>query len=240
MIFKGRRMKEETDKPENKEEIQLDSVPFPDGKADDCHCKDGKKEGGGEGCKCKDHGGECDCKKNKGDASQCECGAKSEKQDTPDLMSKLDEIARENIVMRDLLSRTCADFDNYRKRTVREKEETRKSANADFALALIPVLDALALALEAARKHHPEASSVLDGIDMISLRFKSALKSQGVEEILPQIGADFNTSAHESISHLASDTVAEGKICAIARTGYSINGKLLRPASVIISSGKSA
>jgi len=226
MIFKGRRMKDDRKKPHANDDIPLDSVPFPDEKEQAECCRKGDDAGE---CKCGRHaeGGECECGKAGSDASPA-----------PDLMAKLDELAKENIVLRDMFARASADFDNYRKRTVREKEESRKSANADFALAMIPVLDALALALEAARRHHPEASAVLDGIDMISTRFKTALKSQGVEENVPQIGADFDTSEHESISHLASDTVPDGKICAVARTGYSINGKLLRPASVIISSGK--
>ena len=227
----------------DKNDTNLDSVPFPDQKTDgEKHCcchggHDTKHEGDKDGaheCKCHKDGNsdECSCKDD-GDSEhgECECKAQNE------ALAKLDAIVAENLALRDMLVRTTADFDNYRKRTVREKEESRKVANADFVAALIPVLDSMALALDAARKHHPEAAAVLDGIDMIMNQLKGFLKAQGVEEINP-VGATFDPNLHESISSQPSDSVEEGKISAVARTGYILNGRLLRPATVILSSGK--
>ncbi|MBN1403362.1 MAG: nucleotide exchange factor GrpE [Opitutales bacterium] len=202
-------------------DVNLDSVPFPDDKADGkCHCHEHDAESGS-----------C-C--GEGNDEQCQCkGADS------DLYAKLDAVAQENAALRDMLVRSAADFDNFRKRVIREKEEARKSANADFAAALIPVLDTMALALDAARKHHPEAAAVLDGIDMIMTQFKGTLKAQGVDELNP-VGGDFDPNLHESIAQQPSDDVPEGKVSIVARVGYTLNGKLLRPASVILSSGPKA
>ncbi len=204
-------------------DINLDSVPFPDDKSEHrCRCHEHQEQGSDEGC-CGGHGEEgCQCK-----------GADS------DLYAKLDAVAQENAALREMLVRSAADFDNFRKRVVREKEDARKSANADFAGALIPVLDTMALALDAARKHHPEAAAVLDGIDMIMTQFKGTLKTQGVEELNP-LGADFDPNLHESIAQQPSADVPEGKIAIVARTGYTLNGRLLRPATVILSSGPKA
>jgi molecular chaperone GrpE len=213
---------------EQNEEIKLDSVPFPDDKGPDdkCRCHD-HDHGEGE-CAC-EGGGECKC----GEGHTCSHDAQHE------LLEKIDAIVNENITLREMLIRANADFDNYRKRVVREKDDARRNANADLVSALIPVLDTMSLAFEAARKHHPEASAGLDGLDMIGVQFKNVLKAQGVEEINPA-GQPFDPNFHESIAHQPSAEHPEGTVCAVARTGYSLNGRLLRPATVVVSSGAKA
>jgi len=215
MIFGKHRMNK--DDKENTE-MSPDSVPFPDSKS--------AANDGGED---REHHGECSC------GGKCNCG--DDKTAPAELLEKMDAVVAENASLRELLARSIADFDNFRKRSVREREEARKVANGDFVTALVPVLDTMALALEAARKHHPEASGVLDGIDMIMSQLKNALKAQGVEELSPA-GAAFDPNLHESIAHQPSDTVPEGLISVVVRVGYTLNGRLIRPATVIISSGK--
>ena len=235
-------MKQDQNQPKS-DETPLDSVPFPDEKGNAGHCCHGagkcKHEGEAQKSanedkdaaehECDGNEGECSC----GDECDCKGG-----EIDPELLAKLDSLVKENLALRDMLVRSAADFDNYRKRAVREREESRKSANADIVGSLVPVLDTFALALDAAHKHHPEASVVLEGIDRIMTQFKGVLKAQGVEEIVPKLGDDFSTALHESIAHQESSTVPEGKICAVARTGYTLNGKLLRAASVVLSKGK--
>jgi len=207
------------EKMEN-EEMSPDSVPFPDSRR-------GVNDGGGtpaedKTCSC---GGKCECQDKAADAVQ------------PEILAKIDAIVAENASLRDLLARSIADFDNFRKRSVRERDEARRIANADFVAALVPVLDTMTLAIDAARRHHPEASAIVDGIDMIMSQLKNTLKAQGVEELNP-VGTAFDPNLHESIAHQNSDTVPEGSISAVARTGYTLNGRLIRPASVVLSSGK--
>ena len=200
----------------DRKETSPDNVPFPDSKRPE---NDGGETPEADGCSC---GGRCSCGEHSGEE---------------ELLAKVDAVVTENNNLRQLLARSVADFDNYRKRSVRERDDARRTANADFVTALVPVLDTMALALDAARKHHPEASGVLDGIDMIVNQLKGALKAQGVEEINP-LGAAFDPNLHESLTHQPSDTVPEGMISLVARVGYTLNGRLIRPASVILSSGK--
>ena len=216
------------DKEQNEgNNLDLDSVPFPDqGGEHHCHCHEQGQDaahecGGHEG----EEGHECKCKGEQGDASE--------------LYAKLDAVATENAALREMLVRGAADFDNFRKRVVRDKEDARKMANADLVAALIPVLDTMILAQDSARQHHPEAAAVLDGVDMIISQFRSVLREQGVEEISP-LGEVFDPNMHESIAHQPSADVEEGRISLVARIGYKLNGRLLRPASVILSSGPAA
>lgn len=132
--------------------------------------------------------------------------------------------------------RTVADFDNYRRRIVREMEEMRKNAAFSLIEDLLPILDNLALGLEAAKKgESPEI--MLQGFQMVFDQFKAVLVNNGVQELNPQ-GAPFDHNEHECVSLTSSSEVEENKVIAVVRLGYRLNGRLLRPAAVIVSSGR--
>lgn len=152
------------------------------------------------------------------------------------LVAQLDQASAEAAEYKERFVRSMADFDNYRRRVTREKEEARKFAAADLVEALLPVIDNMALALQSARAHHPEAAAVLDGVDMIHNQLRSVMKSNGVEEVNPQ-GQPFDPNLHESIARHPSPDVPDGHVMAVTRTGYTLNGRLIRPASVVISAG---
>lgn len=132
--------------------------------------------------------------------------------------------------------RTVADFDNYRRRMAREMEEMRKNAAFSLIEDLLPVLDNLALGLEAAKKGE-SASSTVQGFQMVFDQFKAILIGNGVQELNPE-GAAFDHNEHECVSLVASAEVEENRVIAVVRLGYRLNGRLLRPASVIVSSGR--
>jgi molecular chaperone GrpE len=132
--------------------------------------------------------------------------------------------------------RAVADLENFRRRAVREKEELRLFATSGVLGDLIPVLDSLALALDAARRPKADLKTLADGVDRVLQQFKSALSAQGFVEINP-VGQPFDPHQHEAISHESSDDVKEEHIVTVVRVGFSLNGRLLRPASVIVSSG---
>lgn len=233
------------DKHNNNENIDLDSVPFPDEKKGGSGCCNHRNEKDEGKCACHsgshDGKGACHDGNDDGEPSTCSCHeaeSTGNEEAQVEVLARIDAITTENAALRDMLVRTTADFDNFRKRVVREKEDARKVANADLVSALVPVMDTMALATDAARKHHPEASGILDGIDMVVTQLKNVLKANGVEEIAPASGSAFDPNMHESIANQPSDTVEEGKITLVARTGYSLNGRLIRAASVILSSGK--
>lgn len=131
--------------------------------------------------------------------------------------------------------RAVADLENFRKRTAREKDELRQFAASGVIEDLIPVLDNLSLGLAAA-KQQADGQSVVQGVSMVLEQFKGALARHGLKEINPA-GAVFDPNQHECIAHQPSADVKEENVMQVVRPGYSLNGRLLRPASVIVSSG---
>jgi molecular chaperone GrpE len=136
----------------------------------------------------------------------------------------------------DKFMRTAADLENFRRRAVREKEELRTTATGRVLEDIFPVLDNLALALVAAKQSAADVKALVGGVEMVLAQLKSALASHGLKEISP-LGQPFDPHQHEAISHLPSADVKEEHVVTVVRTGYSLNGRLLRPASVVVSSG---
>jgi len=132
--------------------------------------------------------------------------------------------------------RSVADMDNFRRRTVREKEELRQFAASKVLEDLLPVLDNLGLGLAAAKAPNADLKTLVGGISMVAEQLKSSLSGHGLKEINP-LGQPFDPNLHEAISQQPSVEVAEGSVATVVRTGYSLNGRLLRPASVIVSTG---
>lgn len=132
--------------------------------------------------------------------------------------------------------RAVADLENFRKRALREKDEVRANTKAGVLEDLIPVLDNLALGLAAAKQQSGDAKSIVDGVTMVLGQFKSALGRHGLTEINPA-GAAFDPNLHECIAHQPDAAVPEEKVISVVRLGYSLNGRLVRPASVVVSSG---
>ena len=131
--------------------------------------------------------------------------------------------------------RAVADLENYRKRTVREKDELRQYAAANVVEDIIPIIDNLGLATSAARQQ-TEIKAVIDGVSMVLEQFKSTLTRHGLKEVNP-LNQPFDHNLHESIAHQSSGTVPAENVMQVVRLGYTLNGRLLRPASVIVSSG---
>jgi molecular chaperone GrpE len=132
--------------------------------------------------------------------------------------------------------RLGADLENFRRRSIREKDEARTSAAARVVEDMLPVYDNLVLALVAAKQPNADLKTLLGGMDMVLQQLKTALSSHGIKEINPK-GEAFDPHQHEAISHQASSDVKPEHVISVVRTGFSHNGRLLRPASVIVSSG---
>jgi molecular chaperone GrpE len=132
--------------------------------------------------------------------------------------------------------RAVADLENFRRRAVREKDELRQFATARVLEDLLPVMDNLALGLTAARQPGADLPALAGGVDLVLNQFKSTLASHGLKEISP-LGQPFDANLHEALSAQPSATVPEGNVMTVVRTGYSLNGRLLRPAAVIVSGG---
>ena len=135
----------------------------------------------------------------------------------------------------DRYTRAVADLENFRKRTLREKEELRQYAAAGLMEDVIPILDNLGLGLAAARQQ-TDVKSIVEGVSMVLEQLKTTLTRHGLKEINPA-GQRFDPNFHECISHQPSAEVSEEHVMQVVRLGYSLNGRLVRPASVIVSSG---
>jgi molecular chaperone GrpE len=135
---------------------------------------------------------------------------------------------------RDLALRSQADFDNYRKRSSREKEDAVKYANSSLLERLIPIIDNFELGLAAAAG--AENSPILAGMSMVGKQLNDFLAEFGVTAI-DATGQTFDPNLHEAIAHEHDPKVPEGKVIRQVRKGFKLKDRLLRPANVIVSRG---
>lgn len=150
-------------------------------------------------------------------------------------LSELEKAQAEAAEMKTRYLRAVADMENYRKRITREKQDIIRAAAAGVVESLLPVLDNMKLGLQAA-ENHPEAKDVTYGFKMVDDQLKKSLSEQGLEELLPD-GETFDPNLHECVSHQPSEEVKEDHVIQTVRAGYRLNDRLIRAATVIVSSG---
>jgi len=136
---------------------------------------------------------------------------------------------------RDLALRSQADFENYKKRSAREKEEAIKYANSALLERLVAIIDNFELGLAAA-KEQGEQSPIYSGMVLVQKQLNDLLAENGLHPIEAE-GKKFDPNVHEAIAHEPSDKVPEGFVLGQARRGYRFKDRLLRPAKVVVSSG---
>ncbi|OGC06863.1 nucleotide exchange factor GrpE [candidate division WOR-1 bacterium RIFOXYD2_FULL_36_8] len=154
-----------------------------------------------------------------------------------DLEALKDEINKkedENKELKNKLLRTLADFDNYKKRIAKEKEELIKFGNETLVFELLPVLDCFEHAIAAAKKSNDE--NIILGIELVKKQMIDTFKKLGVFEV-EAIDKPYDPHFHEAMSKQESDKPENTVICEL-RKGYTLNGKLVRPAMVIVSEKK--
>jgi molecular chaperone GrpE len=134
---------------------------------------------------------------------------------------------------KDMYARMLADFDNYRKRVSRDREELVKFAASETVKDMLGTADNLALAISQAKD--PEDPFV-KGVKLAYDGFLKALKDHGAEPF-ESVGEELDPNRHEAIATLPSDSVEEGKISTEVKKGWMLNGRLLRAAQVVVSSG---
>jgi molecular chaperone GrpE len=140
----------------------------------------------------------------------------------------------------DRFLRTAADFDNYKKRAAREKQDALKFANEGLLQKLIPVLDNFDMALASAQNGAPEVTSSLrTGIGMIYQQLRTALAEAGLEEV-EAAGKPFDPNLHEAVSQQETAQAPEGQVVQQLRKGYRLRERLLRPASVVVAKSPAA
>ena len=134
----------------------------------------------------------------------------------------------------DKFMRVSADFENFKKRAARERQEASKFANESLLQKLIPALDNFEAALAAAGPgQNNSMPSLQAGITMIHQQLKSALADAGLEEI-DATDKTFDPNLHEAVAQEATHDVPEGQVVKQLRRGYKLRERLLRPATVIV------
>ncbi|MCX6268458.1 MAG: nucleotide exchange factor GrpE [Bacteroidetes bacterium] len=138
--------------------------------------------------------------------------------------------------LNDKYLRLYSDFDNFRKRTLKEKIELSKYASADIIIKLLPVLDDFERAIKAFDTSAESGQALKDGMVLIFNKFLSTLNQQGLEQ-MRTAGESFDTDFHEAITNIpAPKPEQKGKIVDELEKGYLLNGKVIRYAKVVVGS----
>ncbi|MBM3867331.1 MAG: nucleotide exchange factor GrpE [Verrucomicrobia bacterium] len=148
---------------------------------------------------------------------------------------RLAELEGEIARLKDTVLRSNADQQNQQRRHQREREELRKFATAGLLEDLLPALDSLALGLESAATQ-TDGRAVAEGFRLAIGQLRGILSAQGLVEVNP-VGQPFDPARHEAVGSEASATVAEGTVLRVARAGWLLHDRVLRPAAVFVSSG---
>ena len=139
----------------------------------------------------------------------------------------LEEIRRERDSIQDRLLRTAAEFDNYRKRMDRERRDLAEYTAGEVLTELLPIIDNLERALQAALPDDP----LRKGVELTHRQMLDILRKRGVKPI-EALGADFDPNFHQAVIHEVSPEHREGEVMAELQRGYVVGDRLLRPAMV--------
>ncbi len=133
------------------------------------------------------------------------------------------------------LLRTTADFENFKKRAAREKQDAVKYANESLMQKLVPVLDTFDMALAATQNDDRPAGmqSLVTGVAMVRQQLRNALAEAGLEDV-DALGKMFDPNLHEAISQQETAEAPEGQVVQQLRKGFKLRERLLRPASVVV------
>ena len=149
------------------------------------------------------------------------------------LTEELEKAQRAIEEQKDKYLRLSAEFDNFRKRTMKEKAELIKNGGEKAINAVLPVLDDLERALQNMEKTE-DVKAIYDGVNLIYQKFLKNLHQEGLEKMEP-VGADFDTDYHEAIALVpAQSEEQKGKVLDCVQTGYKLNDKVIRHAKVVV------
>ncbi len=146
----------------------------------------------------------------------------------------LDEARQEIGELKDKYLRLYAEFENFRRRTSKEKIELISTANAGLIKSLLPILDDFERARAAFEGQGPEVEPLKEGVELIYSKFLRTLESEGLRPMEAQ-GETFNADFHESVVQFpAADEGQKGKIIEVLEKGYYLNDKVIRYAKVVV------
>jgi len=172
-----------------------------------------------------------DIKKEKKEAKETKKAKSPKKNKAEEDLEKLQNECNE---LKDKHLRLQAEFDNFRKRTLKEKTELMKSAGESILVNILPVIDDFDRALQTIGKTEKKDDPVVEGINLIYNKFQDFLKQNGVKEIEAK-EKDFDTDLHEAVTKIpAPSEELKGKNVDVIQKGYLLNDKVIRFAKVVI------
>lgn len=173
-----------------------------------------------------------------GDEEEKQTGASEQVEDKNDQEPDSAEEKKEDMEVRlaefqDKYLRLSAEFDNYRKRTLKERIELTRSAGESLLLSLLPVMDDFERAMTL-METTADCESIKEGVGLIYNKMQGFLRQNGVKE-MESLGKDFDTDLHEAVTKIpATDKKQKGKVVDVIQKGYYLNDKILRYAKVVI------
>src|SRR5262245_9012552 len=157
-----------------------------------------------------------------------------EQQELENLKQELENLKKDRDGIYDRLIRKQAEFENYKKRIDREKSEFMQFASAELMKELLGALDSFDLAIQSAAAEGAGAENTLRGFELIYKQLQDTLSRFGLKPIDAK-GKKFDPNFHQAVSTQAANEVEENTIIDEMRKGYTLNGRLLRPAMVSVS-----
>ncbi|WP_392439453.1 nucleotide exchange factor GrpE [Edwardsiella piscicida] len=137
---------------------------------------------------------------------------------------------------REIMLRARAEVDNIRRRAEQDVEKAHKFALEKFSGELLPVIDNLERALELADKSNTELVSMIEGVELTLKSLLDVVRKFGVEQVA-EVNVPFNPEVHQAMTMMASPDHAPNQVMMVMQKGYTLNGRLIRPAMVAVSKG---
>ncbi|NLR93200.1 MULTISPECIES: nucleotide exchange factor GrpE [Flammeovirga] len=150
-------------------------------------------------------------------------------------LTEVEKLTQELGEMKDKYLRLYSEFDNFRKRTLKEKSELTKTASEKVLSAIIPTIDDLERAIANTKSDSDEVKPVLDGVVMIKDKMLKTLEGQGLKQMEDATGKELNTDYHDAITQIPAPTEEfKDKIVDVVEKGYTLNDKVIRFAKVVV------
>ncbi|QEQ95613.1 nucleotide exchange factor GrpE [Neptunomonas concharum] len=153
-----------------------------------------------------------------------------------DLEKQLVAAQEEAASLKDQMLRAAADVQNARRRAEQDVEKAHKFGTEKFAAEMLPIIDSLERALEACKPDDEATKALRDGVEMTYGMFVSGLAKFNVEQVNPE-GESFNPELHQAMSMIDVPDAQPNTVVGVMQKGYSLNGRLIRPAMVMVAKG---
>lgn len=159
-------------------------------------------------------------------------------EETEELGKKVEELHEEKEKWEEQFKRKAAEFENLRRRSIKEKQDMLEFGNEKLLFKFLELLDDINNAVDAGKKTE-DFEALLKGLEMIRQKADKLFGEEGVKQMEDPTGKEFDVNYHEAMMHTPHEEIPEGNVIQVLQPGYMLNDKVLRHARVITSAGKS-